>query len=166
MKVERYVSSCVTDGAHRVTDQSGRRPSSLRGHLRRRFDSERCGLPQRMRFKIGQREQRQVGGSDRTAERLLIASGWIRRDFKADPVSVRTGHLRRMLEAPIELLRSRRLTEIESLRAHVNSNCDLATGSRNSTGEERAGNGGGTEDKPGTHECCLGVHVNLLEDSS
>jgi hypothetical protein len=71
-----------------------------------------------------------------------------------------------MLEALIKLLCSGRLSDIDSLHAHVNSNRDLSTGSRNIAGEERACNGGGGVDKPETHNCCLGVHMDLLEDSS
>jgi hypothetical protein len=69
-----------------------------------------------------------------------------------------------MLEARIELLRSGGLTDIQSLCAHVNRNKDLATGSRNIAGGQRACHDGGSKDKPGTHDSCFGVHMNLLED--
>src|SRR6202040_3381356 len=59
-----------------------------------------------------------------------------------------------------ELVRSGRLSEIESLSAHVNGNNDLMI--RNTAGEERARNCGGAKDGPGPQDSCLGVHVNLL----
>jgi hypothetical protein len=65
-----------------------------------------------------------------------------------------------MLKAPIELLRSVRLAEIESPCAHLNGNSDIL--SRNIAGEERACNYGGGKDGTGTHESSLGVHVILL----
>jgi hypothetical protein len=37
---------------------------------------------------------------------------------------MRAGHPRGMLKAPIEFLRSARLTHIESLCAHLNRNCE------------------------------------------
>jgi hypothetical protein len=73
---------------------------------------------------------------------------------------MRADHLRSMQKAGIQLVRSGRLTEIESPCAHLNSNSDFL--SRNIAGEERARNCGGAKDGPGTHETCFGVHVNLL----
>ena len=122
----------------------------------------RHGLPKRMRFKIDLREQRHIGGPDCICERLLIATFWIGGGRQVDPVPMRAGHPRSMAKARIELVRSGRLSEIESLSAHVNGNNDLMILSRNTAGEERARNCGGAEDGPGTHASCFGVHVNLL----
>src|SRR4029077_21257988 len=100
------------------------RPPSLRRHLRRHVDPARRGFPKRMRHKIDLREQRQVGGPDRISERLLIATFWIEGGRQVDPVAIRAGHPRSTLKAPIELVCSGRLTEIESPCAHVNGNND------------------------------------------
>jgi hypothetical protein len=58
---------------------------------------------------------------------------------------MRAGHLRGMLEALVEFLRPDRLTQIESLCVHVNSNRDFTTLSQGVTGEECAGNSGEAE---------------------
>src|SRR3984893_11396073 len=113
-----------------------------------------------MRRKINLRQQRHVGGADRISERLLIATFWVWGGLQADPVAMRADHLCSMLKARIEHLGSVRLTEIESPCAHLNGNSDIL--SRNIAGEERACNYGGGKDGTGTHDSCLGVHVNLL----
>jgi hypothetical protein len=61
---------------------------------------------------------------------------------------MRTDHPRSMLKARIELLRCGRLTNIESVRAHINGNSDLMAPSRNVSCEERACNRCGAEEKP------------------
>src|ERR1700693_1885433 len=93
----------------------GGRPSLLRRHLHRHVDPVRRGLPRRMRLQIDLREQLQIGGPDRICERLLTATLWVWGGRQADAVATRAGHPRSMLKAPIELLRSARLTDIESL---------------------------------------------------
>src|SRR6202043_1321954 len=117
-----------------------------------------------MGYKIDLRDQPHIGGPDRISERLLIATFRIGGGRQVDPVAMRAGHPRSTLKACVELLRSGRLTEIESLSAHVNSNSDPMIPSHNVAGEERARNCGGAEDGPGTHDSCFGVHVNLLMD--
>src|SRR3977135_646790 len=138
------------------------RAASLPRHLRRHFDPARRGFPKRMRHKIDLREQRHIGGPDRISERLLIATCRIGGGRQVAPVAMRAGHPRSMAKAPIELLCSGRLTKIESLCAHVNSNCDPMITSRSVACRERARTGGGAKDEPGPQDSCLGVHVNLL----
>src|SRR5437763_15085318 len=115
----------------------------------------RRGLPKRMRFKIDLREQRHIGGPDCICERLLIATFRIGGGRQVNPVAVCAGHPRSTLKASIELMRSGRLSEIESLSAHVNGNRDLMILSRNTAGEERARNCGGAKDGPGPQDSCL-----------
>ena len=67
-----------------------------------------------------------------------------------------------MLKAPIEFLRSARLTNIESLCAHLNRNGDRIILGPNTTGEKGTCSYGGAKDGPGTHGGCLAVHVNFL----
>jgi hypothetical protein len=130
----------------------GQWASLLRRYLLWHVDSARRGCPQRMRCKIDLREQRRVGGPDCISERLLIATFWIGGGRQVDPVTMRADHTRSMLKARIELVRSSRLTEIESLCAHVNRNSDPMIFSRNIAGEERARNRGGANDGPGTYD--------------
>jgi hypothetical protein len=63
-------------------------------------------------------------------------------------------------------VRSGRLIEIESLRAHVNGNTDLTPlSSRDIAGEEceeRARNCGDAKDGPGTQDRRVGGHADLL----
>src|SRR5882762_11583330 len=108
-----------------------------------------------MRHKIYLREQRHIGGPDGISERLLIATFRIEGGRQVDPVAMRAGHPRSLLKASIELVRSGRLTEIESLCAHVNSDSDPMITSRNIAGEERARNCGGAKDEPGPQDSCL-----------
>src|SRR5882672_6296089 len=138
------------------------RAASLRRHLRGHVDPARRGFPKRMRHKIELRDQRHIGGPDRISERLLIATCRIEGGRQVDAVAMRAGHPRSLLKASIELVRSGRLTEIESLCAHVNSDSDPMIPSHNVAGEERARNGGGAADGPGIHASCFGVQVNLL----
>src|SRR5450631_3932307 len=106
-----------------------------------------------------------MGGPNRTRERLLTATFWIWGGRQADPVTLRAGHPRSMLKAPIEFLRSARLTNIESLCAHLNRNCDRIILSRNTAGEKRTCSYGGAKDGPGTYGSCLGIHVNPPHES-
>src|SRR5664279_2983180 len=101
-----------------------------------------------------------MGGPDRIRERLLTATFWIWGGRQADPVTMRAGHPRSMLKAPIKSLRSARLTNIESLCADLNGNCDRIILGRNTTGEKRTCSDGGAKDGPGTIDSCFGVHVN------
>jgi hypothetical protein len=71
---------------------------------------------------------------------------------------MRADHLRSMLKAGIQLVRSGRLAQIESLCAHLNSNGDFL--GRNTAGEEYAGNDGGAKSRPCTLDGSSGVHVN------
>jgi hypothetical protein len=74
-----------------------------------------------MRFQIDLREQLQIGGPDRIAERLLIATLWVPGGHQVDPHAMRADHLRSMLKAEIQLVRSGRLIEIESWTSSCNS---------------------------------------------
>jgi hypothetical protein len=91
-----------------------------------------------------------MGGPNRTRERLLTATFWIWGGHQADPVTLRAGDPRSILKAPIEFLRSARLTHIESLCAHLNRNGDRILLGRNTTGEKRTCSDGGAKDGPGT----------------
>jgi len=143
---------------------AGRRPPSLRCYLRRHGDPVGRSIPKRMRLEVGLCKPRHIGGPDRISERLLIASYWIGGGLQVDPVAMGARHPRGMLKACIELVRSCRLTEIESLCAHVNGNNDLMILGRNVAGEERARNCGGAKDPRGTHASCFGVHMKFLRN--
>jgi hypothetical protein len=115
-----------------------------------------------MRCKIDLSDQRHIGGPNCICERLLIAALWIGGRRQADPVATRAGQIRSILKAHIELVRSGRLTEIESPGAHMNGNSDLMIPGRNVAGEKRARHCGGAKDGAGTYVSCFGLHVNLL----
>jgi hypothetical protein len=114
-----------------------------------------------MRFSIDLREQRHIGGPDRICERLLKTPFWSRVGLESNPVAMRADDPRSPLEARIELVRSGRLREIESLCAHVNGNSDAAIPCRSIANEERASHCG-AQNGPGSHKGCFGVHANLL----
>ena len=136
--------------------------SSLRRHLRGHLDSVRRSLPKRMRFKIGLREQRQIGRTDRLAQRLLIATYWIAGGFQVDPVAMCAGDVCSMLKTHIELLRSSRLMHVEPLCAHVDGDSDVVALGRNIAREKRASNCDGAQRGVGSDNRCFDVHVNLL----
>ena len=112
-----------------------------------------------MRLQIDLREQRHIGGPDRISERLLIATFRVRRGLQVDPVAMRADYPRSLFKAAIELLRSGRLPETESLCAHLISNRDFLR--HDVAGEDRARNHGGAKSRPGSHDSCFGVHVNF-----
>jgi hypothetical protein len=119
------------------------------------------GLLKRMRCKIDLREQGQIDRSDGISQRPLVASVLVCYGLEVDPHAMRADDLRSMLKSGIELVRSCRLSKIESLCAHSISNGELLILRRNIAGEERARKGG-AQDGPGTYDNCFGVHVNLL----
>src|SRR5215471_13555912 len=89
---------------------------SLRRDLCRHLDAVRCSFLKRMSGQIDLRNQRLVAGVDRIPERALIALELIIGREQADPGATRANYPRRILEARVEGLRIRRLTQIESLR--------------------------------------------------
>jgi hypothetical protein len=109
------VISIIDVGSGWVSKLSAGLPSSLRRYLHRHVDPARCGFPQRMCIQIDLREPRHIGGSDRISERLLIATFWVRGRLQVDPHTMRADHPRSMLKTGIQLVRSGRLAEIESL---------------------------------------------------
>jgi hypothetical protein len=156
--VRKSSADHASAAAHKVELSGDLRPSSFRRYLHRHVDAARRRFLKRMRCKINLREQLQIGGPDRIAERLLIAVSWIRGGRQVDPHAMRADHLRSTLKAGILLVRSGRLAQIESLCAHLDSNSDFL--GRNTAGEEYAGNGG-AKNWPGTLDSSSGVHVNF-----
>jgi hypothetical protein len=133
------------------------RLSSFRRYLRRHVDPVRRGFPKRMRRQIDLREQRHIGGPDRISKCILIATFAVSGGLQVDPVAMRADYPRSPFKPAIELLRSGRLPEIESLCAHLHSNLDFL--SYDIAGEERACNHGRSTDRPGSHESFFGEHV-------
>jgi hypothetical protein len=88
-----------------------------------------------MRCKIDLREQGQIDGPDDISQCLLIASVFVCYGLEVDLHAMRADHLRSMHKAGIQLVRSDRLTEIESLCADPISNSELLILSRNIAGE-------------------------------
>jgi hypothetical protein len=141
-------------------------PLSLRRHLRGQGDPVRRSLQKRVRLQIGLREQRHIGGADRIPERLLRATYWIEQWLQVDAVAMCAHHLRSTLKTRIDFVRRSRLTEIESLCAHMKSNSDVIIVGRSIAAEKDARNCGGARDGPSASDSCSVVHVNLLMNSS
>src|ERR1039458_9824616 len=100
-------------------------------------DPARRGLLKRMRCQIDLSEQGQIDGPDGISQRLLVTSVLVCYGLEVDPHAMRADYLRSMLKAGIELVRSSRLTQVESLCAHPISNSELLILSRNIAGEDR-----------------------------
>jgi hypothetical protein len=109
-------------------------------YLHRHPDPARRGLLKRMRCKIDPSEQGQIDGPDGITQRLLVTRVLVSYGLEVDPHAMRADYLRGMLKAGIELVRSGRLTQVESSCAHPISNSELLILSRNIAGDERARN--------------------------